>query len=227
MRLLIVEDQDELRNELVTFFKSKLITVDSAADGENGLYLGLNYNVDLAIVDLGLPKIDGITVIKRLRDAGKSFPIIILTARDRWQEKVEGLEAGADDYVTKPFYTEELAARVNALIRRAGGWAQADLKIGCIELNTLTHEVNVKGNEITLTTFEYKILEYLMTHPNQVISKTRLTEALYEQDYERDSNVIEVFIRRLRTKIDPDNTIKPIETLRGRGYKFVLDKDQE
>lgn len=225
MRLLIVEDSEELRKELVGFFKSKLITVDAAADGEEGLYLGLNYSIDLAIVDLGLPKLDGISVIKKLREEGKSFPIIILTARDRWQEKVEGLEAGADDYVTKPFYTEELAARVNALIRRSGGWAQADIKIGGIELNTLTHEVSVDGKEVELTTFEYKILEYLMTYPNQVISKTRLTEALYEQDFERDSNVIEVFIRRLRTKIDPDGQTKPIETLRGRGYRFVLEKD--
>jgi two-component system response regulator PhoP len=225
MRLLIIEDSDELRKELVNFFKSKLIIVDAADNGEDGLYLGLNYNVDLAVIDLGLPKLDGITIIKKLREHGKSFPIIILTARDRWQEKVEGLEAGADDYVTKPFYTEELAARVNALIRRSGGWAQADLKIGNIELNTLTHEVSVDSQSIDLTTFEYKILEYLMTHPNQVISKTRLTEALYEQDFERDSNVIEVFIRRLRTKIDPDGKTKPIETLRGRGYKFVLDKD--
>lgn len=223
MRLLIVEDQEELRDELLNFFKSKLITVDTAADGEQGLYIGLNYSLDLAIVDLGLPKLDGITLIKKLREKGKDFPIIILTARDRWQEKVEGLEAGADDYVTKPFYTEELAARVNALIRRAGGWAQAELKIGEINLNTLTHEVTVKNNTIELTTYEYRVLEYLMNYPNQVISKARLTEALYQQDFERDSNVIEVFIRRLRTKIDPDGTINPIETLRGRGYRFIAD----
>lgn len=222
MRLLIIEDSNQIRNELVNFFKSKLINVDSAADGEEGLYLGLNFNIDLAIIDIGLPKLDGLNVVKKLREAGKSFPIIILTARDRWQEKVEGLETGADDYVTKPFHTEELAARVNALIRRAGGWAQADIKIGGIELNTLTHEVSVNGDGIELTTFEYKILEYLMTYPNQVISKSRLTDALYDQDHERDSNVIEVFIRRLRSKIDPTNTLKPIETLRGRGYKFVL-----
>ena len=213
-----------MRDELVKFFKSKLITVDTAPDGEQGLYLGLNYNIDLAIIDLGLPKLDGITLIKKLREKNKSFPIIILTARDRWQEKVEGLEAGADDYITKPFYTEELAARVNALIRRAGGWAQAELKIGNIELNTLTHEVTVQDKQIELTTYEYRVLEYLMTYPNQVISKARLTEALYEQDFERDSNVIEVFIRRLRTKIDPDNTLNPIETLRGRGYRFVVEE---
>lgn len=226
MRLLIVEDQDELRDELYNFFKSKLITVDTASDGEQGLYYGLNYNLDLAIIDLGLPKLDGISLIKKLREKGKDYPIIILTARDRWQEKVEGLESGADDYVTKPFYTEELAARVNALIRRAGGWAQAELTIGNIKLNTLTHEVTVKEKVIELTTYEYRVLEYLMNYPNQVISKTRLTEALYQQDYERDSNVIEVFIRRLRTKIDPDGTINPIETLRGRGYRFVADKEK-
>jgi len=226
MRLLIVEDTQELREELVTFFKSKHITVDAAQDGEEGLYLGSEYNIDLAIIDIGLPKIDGITLIKKLRDKNKAFPIIILTARDRWQEKVEGLEAGADDYLTKPFQIEELAARVNALIRRHGGWAQSELKIGDISLNTLTHEVNVGDKTINLTTFEYKILEYLMTYPNQVISKMRLTEALYSQEHERDSNVIEVFMRRLRSKIDPDNILNPIETLRGRGYKFVLVKDK-
>lgn len=225
MRLLIVEDTIELKEELIKFFKSKLINVDAAEDGIEGFHLATEYSVDLAIIDLGLPKLDGLSLIKKLRAAGKSFPIIILTARDRWQEKVEGLEAGADDYVTKPFSTEELAARVNALIRRSGGWAQAELKIGPIELNTLTHEVLVNNHAADLTTFEYKILEYLMTHPKQVISKSRLIEALYSQDFDRDSNVIEVFMRRLRSKIDPDDTLKPIETLRGRGYKFILDKN--
>jgi two-component system response regulator PhoP len=227
MRLLIVEDTQELREELVNYFQSKLIVVDAAADGEDGLFLGLEYNIDLAIIDLGLPKLDGISLIKKLRAKGKDFPIIILTARDRWQEKVEGLEAGADDYITKPFHVEELAARVNALIRRTGGWAQSELKIGNISLNTLTHDVTVDNRSVSLTSFEYKILEYLMTYPNQVLSKTRLTEALYAQDFERDSNVIEVFIRRLRAKLDPDNVFNPIETLRGRGYKFALVKDKE
>ncbi len=224
MRILIVEDTNELREELVNYFTSKLVTIDPASDGEEGLYLALEYNIDLAIVDLGLPKLDGISLIKKIRAKGKSFPIIILTARDRWQEKVEALEAGADDYVTKPFHIEELAARVNALIRRTGGWAQAELKIGDITLNTLTHEVQVGNRTIDLTTFEYKILEYLMTYPNQVISKNRLIDVLYAQDHERDSNVIEVFMRRLRQKIDPDDILKPIETLRGRGYKFALKK---
>lgn len=224
MRILIVEDTNELREELVNYFTSKLVTIDPASDGEEGLYLALEYNIDLAIVDLGLPKLDGISLIKKIRAKGKSFPIIILTARDRWQEKVEALEAGADDYVTKPFHIEELAARVNALIRRTGGWAQAELKIGEITLNTLTHEVQVGNRTIDLTTFEYKILEYLMTYPNQVISKNRLIDVLYAQDHERDSNVIEVFMRRLRQKIDPDDILKPIETLRGRGYKFALKK---
>ena len=224
MRLLIVEDTQELRAELVQFFQSKQITVDAAADGEEGLFLGSEYNIDLAVVDLGLPKLDGISLIKKLRAKDKTFPIIILTARDRWQEKVEGLEAGADDYLTKPFQIEELAARVNALIRRHGGWAKSELKVGGISLNTLTHEVMVNDMTIDLTTYEYKVLEYLMTYPNQVISKHRLTEALYSQDHERDSNVIEVFIRRLRQKIDPNNINNPIETLRGRGYKFVLTK---
>ncbi|MBP9722855.1 MAG: response regulator transcription factor [Gammaproteobacteria bacterium] len=224
MRILIVEDTDELRQELVNFFTSRLITIDSASDGEEGLFLASEYNIDLAIIDLGLPKLDGISLIKKIRAKGKSFPIIILTARDRWQEKVEGLEAGADDYMTKPFHMEELAARVNALIRRTGGWAQSELKIGEIILNTLTHEVQVGDRLVNLTTFEYKILEYLMTYPNQVISKNRLIEALYSQEHERDSNVIEVFMRRLRQKLDPQDILKPIETLRGRGYKFIAQR---
>jgi two-component system, OmpR family, response regulator PhoP len=166
----------------------------------------------------------GMDVIKRLRSAGKSFPIIILTARDRWQDKVEGLQAGADDYLAKPFHFEELLARVQALLRRSGGWAQPVLRCGPIALDTRTQQVTVNDQVIELTSFEYKILEQLMLRAGEVLSKTDITESLYEQDFDRDSNTIEVFVGRLRRKLDPDNSIKPIETLRGRGYRLSLPR---
>jgi two-component system response regulator PhoP len=163
-------------------------------------------------------------VIKRLRAAGKSFPILILTARDRWQDKVEGLQSGADDYVAKPFHFEELLARVQALLRRSGGWAQPVLRCGPIVLDPRSQQVAVNDQPIELTSFEYKILEQLMLRAGEVISKTEITESLYEQDFDRDSNTIEVFLGRLRRKLDPNNTLKPIETLRGRGYRFSLPR---
>jgi two-component system response regulator PhoP len=178
--------------------------------------------VDLAIVDLGLPSMSGVELIKQLRADGKEYPILVLTARDRWQDKVEVLKLGADDYVVKPFNVEELLARVDALLRRAGGWAQSELVCGPITLDTRTQEVKVRGNKLELTSFEYKLLEYLMLHAGEVLSKTQITEELYSEDFERDSNVIEVFIGRLRRKLDPDNSYKPIETLRGRGYRLGL-----
>jgi two-component system, OmpR family, response regulator PhoP len=178
----------------------------------------------VAIVDLGLPKITGMELIRRLRAAGKSFPILILTARDRWQDKVEALSTGADDYVVKPFQMEEVRARVAALLRRAGGWAQPVLTCGDISLDTRTQEVRVGGNPVELTSFEYRILELLMLRAGEVISKTELTEKIYEQDFERDSNVIEVFVGRLRKKLDPENSRQPIETLRGRGYRIAIPR---
>src|SRR6185503_1948995 len=186
-------------------------TVDVAADGEEALFAGLEYPLDVAVIDLGLPKVAGLEVIRRLRAARKSYPILILTARDNWQDKVEGLEAGADDYVTKPFHFEEVLARVQALLRRSGGWASPQLICGPVLLDTRAQSVAVSGRPIDLTTFEYRILEHLMLRAGDVISKTELTERLYEQDYERDSNVIEVFIGRLRRKLDPDETLRPIE----------------
>jgi two-component system response regulator PhoP len=196
--------------------------VDSAQDGREGLYLAREYPVDLAIIDLGLPTLSGVELIKTLRADGKAYPILVLTARDRWQDKVEALKLGADDYVVKPFNTEELLARVDALLRRAGGWAQSELVCGPITLDTRTQEVKVGGAKLELTSFEYKLLEYLMLHAGEVLSKTQITEELYDEDFERDSNVIEVFIGRLRRKLDPDSKYKPIETLRGRGYRLAV-----
>jgi two-component system, OmpR family, response regulator PhoP len=224
MHILVVEDEPDLRAALVQQLKGAGFTVDSAADGEEGLYQGKEFAVDAAIIDLGLPKLSGMEVIKRLRAANKSFPILILTARDRWQDKVEGLQAGADDYVAKPFHFEELQARLQALLRRSGGWAQPVLRCGPIALDPRTQQVTVNDHAVELTSFEYKILELLMLRAGQVLSKTDITESLYEQDFDRDSNTIEVFVGRLRRKLDPDNSIKPIETLRGRGYRFNLPR---
>ena len=222
MRALVVEDETALREALQRDLTGAGFTVDLAADGEEGLFAGSEYPIDVAIIDLGLPKLSGLEVIRRLRARDKGFPILVLTARDRWQDKVEGLDAGADDYVAKPFHFEEVLARLQALLRRSGGWASANLVCGPVVLDTRGQTVSVAGQPVELTTFEYRILEHLMLKAGEVISKTDLTEQLYEQDFERDSNVIEVFIGRLRRKLDPDDRIKPIETLRGRGYRFAL-----
>jgi two-component system response regulator PhoP len=224
MRVLLIEDEDHLRNQLRDRLKTEGHVVDIAADGEEGLYAGMEYPADIAVIDLGLPKLSGIEVIKRLRTAEKRFPILILTARGRWQDKVEGLEAGADDYLVKPFEVEELLARLRALQRRAAGWTQATLQCGPILLDTSAQSVKVDNQDVELTSYEYRVLEYLILHSGEVVSKTTLTEHLYEQDYDRDSNVIEVFIGRLRRKLDPDNALNPIETVRGRGYRFVLER---
>jgi two-component system response regulator PhoP len=224
VRVLIVEDEPAIRDALQVQLAEAGYVTDLAADGEEGLFAGTEYPIDVAIVDLGLPKLPGLDLIRQLRTRGKSFPILILTARDRWQDKVEGLDAGADDYVAKPFHVEEVLARVQALLRRSGGWASATLECGPICLDTRAQTVTVAGRPIELTTFEYRILEHLMLKAGEVISKTDLTEHLYEQDFERDSNVIEVFVGRLRRKLDPDDTLKPIETLRGRGYRLVLPR---
>jgi len=220
MRALVIEDETLLREQLARQLGERGFAVDSAADGEEGLYLGREYPIDVGIVDLGLPGISGVEVIRRLRAEGHKFPVLILTARGLWQDKVEGLDAGADDYLVKPFHSEELLARVNALVRRANGWAAPEIHLGPVSLNTAAQEVQVDGRSIELTAFEYRVLEYLMLRAGQVVSKTELTEHLYEQDYDRDSNVLEVFVGRLRRKLDPEGRYKPIQTLRGRGYRF-------
>lgn len=224
MRILIIEDETALRERVIAQLRERGYAVDSAADGRTGLYLGQEYPLDAAIVDLGLPDLSGIEVIRRWRAAGRRFPVLILTARGRWQDKVEGLEAGADDYLVKPFYTEELLARLRALIRRTGGWSQAVLICGPIALDTGAQQVMLAGQAVELTAYEYKLLEYLMLHAGTVISKTELTEHLYQEDEDRDSNVLEVLVGRLRRKLDPDRTLNPIETLRGRGYRFRLER---
>ncbi|HEY7377761.1 MAG TPA: response regulator transcription factor [Steroidobacteraceae bacterium] len=227
MRILIVEDEQALRESLATQLGAAGYNVDAAADGEEGLYAGREYPLDLAIIDLGLPKMSGIELIRQLREAGKSFPILILTARDRWQDKVEGLQSGADDYVAKPFHMPEVLARVQALLRRSGGWSQPVLQCGDISLDTRSQVVTVGERVVELTSFEYRILEFLMLRAGEVISKAELTERLYAQDFERDSNVIEVFIGRLRRKLDPEGVRQPIETLRGRGYRLALARSEE
>lgn len=227
MRLLVIEDDATLRETLCSQLADAGFGVEQAADGREGLYFALEYPIDLAIIDLGLPEISGLDVIRQLREKGKSYPILILTARDRWQDKVDGLSAGADDYVVKPFHFEEVTARVNALLRRSGGWASAVLSAGPVTLDTLRQDLSVDERSIELTSYEYKIIEHLMIRAGEVISKTELTDRLYDQDFERDSNVIEVFIGRLRKKMDPENTLNPIETLRGRGYRFALERNQD
>ncbi|NCF25129.1 MAG: response regulator [Gammaproteobacteria bacterium] len=226
MRLLVIEDDDTLRGSLAQQLADAGYAVEQAADGREGLYFALEYPVDLAIIDLGLPEVSGLDIIREARDKGKTYPILILTARDRWQDKVDGLSAGADDYVVKPFHFEEVGARVHALLRRSGGWASSVMTAGPVVLDMARQEVTVDDAPVELTSFEYKIIEYLMLRAGQVISKTELTERLYDQDFERDSNVIEVFIGRLRKKLDPANSLQPIETLRGRGYRFALERNQ-
>jgi len=221
MRVLVVEDEAALRAALVTALQAAGYLVQEAPDGAEGLFAATEYPCDLAVVDLGLPRLPGLELIRQLRAAGKTFPVLVLTARDRWQDKVEGLQAGADDYVTKPFHVEEVLARVQALLRRAGGHADPVLRAGAVSVDPRTQSVAVDGTAIELTTFEYRLLEYLIHHAGEVVTKTELAERLYPDDAERDSNTVEVFVGRLRRKLDPDERWHPIETLRGRGYRLV------
>jgi two-component system response regulator PhoP len=222
MRILIIEDEKNLREQLLARLQGQGYAVDAASDGEEGLFLAMEHPFDAAVIDLGLPKLSGIEVIKQLRSQGSALPILILTARSRWEEKVEGLEAGGDDYLAKPFHVEELQARLRALIRRSAGSGDSEIRCGPVTLNTRKQSVTADGKELELTAYEYKVIEYLMLHAGEVVSKTVLTEHIYDQDFDLDSNVIEVFIGRLRKKLDPENCYKPIETLRGRGYRFTL-----
>lgn len=222
MRVLLVEDDAHLGPQLQALLVRAGLAVDLAVDGRSGLFQGCEYPYDAAVVDLGLPGINGINLIQRLRAAGHHYPILILTARGHWQDKVEGLEAGADDYLTKPFQAEELHARLKALIRRAAGVASAQLQAGPLLLSCARKTVSLNGQPLELTSYEYNILEYLMLHRGEVISKSTLSEHLYAQDFDKDSNVLEVLIGRLRRKLDPDGQLKPITTIRGQGYRFSL-----
>jgi two-component system OmpR family response regulator len=214
VRLLVVEDDKDLNRQIVTALENAGYAVDKAFDGEEGSFLGETEPYDAVILDLGLPKLDGVAVLQGWRRAAKTMPVLILTARDRWSEKVAGFDAGADDYVVKPFHIEELLARVRALLRRATGHATSELSCGPVRLDTRASRVVVDGNPIKLTSHEYRLLAYLMHHQGRVVSRTELVEHLYDQDFDRDSNTIEVFVGRLRKKLGVD----VIETVRGLGY---------
>lgn len=216
MRILVVEDDRELNRQLVAALNSAGYVVDHAYDGEEGYFLGDTESYDAIVLDIGLPKMDGISIVEHWRENSRSMPVLILTARDRWSDKVAGIDAGADDYVTKPFHMEEVLARLRALIRRASGHASSELVCGPVVLDTKTSRVTVDDNQIKLTSLEFALLSYLMHHQGEIISRTDLTEHLYDQDFDRDSNTIEVFIGRLRKKLGVD----VIETIRGMGYRL-------
>jgi len=222
MRILVIEDEEDLLADIKANLETEGYIVDTSSDGNEGYFFATEYPIDAAIIDIGLPGISGIEIIKKLREQGHILPVLILTARSRWQEKVEGLEAGADDYLVKPFQMEELLARLKALLRRATGSATSELVCGCITLKLETQQVLRNNETIEVTAFEYRLLEYLMRHASEAVSKTRLADYLYPHDDDRDSNVIEVLIGRLRKKLDPDGNLAPIETLRNRGYRFTL-----
>ncbi|MBE0509729.1 MAG: response regulator transcription factor [Chromatiales bacterium] len=222
MRILLVEDEAPLRSQIQARLIDEGYNVDASGDGQEGLFLASEYPQDLAIIDLGLPGLPGLDLIRRLRSQGHKLPILILTARGKWEEKVNGLEAGADDYLVKPFHMEELLARLRALLRRAAGSTSNTLHFGPLSLDTVAQQLLRDGEILSLTAYEYRLFEYLARHPGKVISKDELGDYLYPHDEDRDSNVIEVLIGRLRRKIDPDNQRTPIETLRGRGYRFNL-----
>ncbi len=214
MRILVVEDDPNLNRQLVAALTDAGYVVDKAMDGEEGHYLGETNPYDAVILDLGLPVMDGVSILEKWRRAGRKMPVLILTARDRWSDKVSGFDAGADDYVTKPFNMEEILARIRALVRRAAGQVTSELTCGPVTLDTKGARVTVNGMPIKLTSLEYKVLEYLMMHMGKVISRTELVEHLYDQDFDRDSNTIEVFVGRLRKKLGVD----VLHTIRGMGY---------
>ena len=227
MRAIVIEDDLDIQKQIVDRLQQEGFAVDSTDNGSEGLYLLQEFPCDVAIIDLGLPEMSGLEVINAIRKEGNGVPVLILTARGRWQDKVEGLDAGADDYLVKPFHHEEMMARIRVLIRRASGWSDSRIVCAPVSLDTATQRTYVGEREIDLTAFEYKVIEYLMMHAGEVISKTVLTEHLYDDEADNDSNVIEVFIRRLRQKLDPDESLQPIETLRGRGYRFTLERVEQ
>jgi two-component system, OmpR family, response regulator len=214
MRILVVEDDPDINRQLVTALQDSGYVVDSAKDGEEGHYLGDTEPYDAVVLDLGLPVIDGVSVLEKWRRAGRKMPVLILTARDRWSDKVAGFDAGADDYVAKPFHMEEVLARVRALLRRSAGHATSELTCGPVSLDTKSARVVVNGMAVKLTSLEFRLLAYLMHHKGKVISRTELVEHLYDQDFDRDSNTVEVFVGRLRKKLGVD----VLHTIRGMGY---------
>ncbi|NTF41361.1 response regulator transcription factor [Rhizobium rhizogenes] len=216
MRILIVEDDINLNRQLADALKEAGYVVDTAFDGEEGHFLGDTEPYDAIILDIGLPEMDGITVLEKWRGAGQATPVLILTARDRWSDKVAGIDAGADDYVAKPFHVEEVLARIRALIRRAAGHASSEIICGPVRLDTKSSKATVNGKPLKLTSHEYRLLAYLMHHKGEVVSRTELVEHMYDQDFDRDSNTIEVFVGRLRKKMGVDL----IETVRGLGYRI-------
>jgi two-component system, OmpR family, response regulator PhoP len=225
MRILVVEDEPALQQQIRGELEKLSYTVDATGDGKEAYYLASEYPFDAAIVDLGLPGLSGLDVIARLRSDGSQLPILILTARASWQDKVSGLETGGDDYLTKPFRMEELSARLKALLRRASGASGQVLRCGPLALDVSAQQVSVDAHQLDLTGFEYKLLEHLVRERHRVLSKDELASHLYPHDEESDSNVIEVLVARLRKKLDPRGTLQPIETLRGRGYRFRLGSD--
>lgn len=222
MRALLIEDEVQLQEQITAQLKAENFVIDVTGNGREGLFFATEYPVDVAIIDIGLPEMSGIDIIKQLRKEGSKLPILVLTARGRWQDKVEGLEAGADDYLVKPFHMEELLARINALLRRASNSISEKIVYGPIALVPEQQQAFLDNEILELTEFEYKILEYLMRRHNKVISKSELADYLYPHDEDRDSNVLEVIMARLRKKLDPEGQLKPIDTIRGRGYCFNL-----
>ena len=216
MRILVVEDDADLNRQLCAALEEADYVVDRATDGEEGHFLGETEPYDAVVLDIGLPGMDGLSVLESWRRLGRTMPVLLLTARDRWTDKVSGIDAGADDYVAKPFHMEEVLARLRALIRRASGHASAELSVGPVSLDTRGGRVTVDGNAVKLTSHEFRLLSYLMHHKGKVVSRTELTEHLYDQDFDRDSNTIEVFVGRLRRKLAVD----VIETVRGLGYRM-------
>ena len=223
MRILVVEDDPDLARQLKAALSEASYTVDLAKDGEEGHFLGDTEPYDAVVLDLGLPVVDGVTVLTRWRRAGRTMPVLILTARDRWSEKVAGFDAGADDYVTKPFQMEEVLARLRALIRRAAGHASAELECGALRINSSSGRVTVDSVPVKLTAQEFRLLDYLMHHQGKIVSRTELTEHIYDQDFDRESNTIEVFVGRLRKKLGANY----IATVRGLGYRLAPPGKEE
>jgi len=223
LRILVVEDDEDLNRQIAAALSDAGYVVDSARDGEEGYFLGDTEPYDAIVLDLGLPKLDGLSVLEKWRRAGRTAPVLILTARDRWSDKVAGIDAGADDYVAKPFHMEEVLARLRALLRRAAGHATNEIECGPLRLDARAARVTVNGTPVKLTSLEYRLLAFLMHHQQQVVSRTELTEHLYDQDFDRDSNTIEVFVGRLRKKLGADL----IETVRGMGYRLRDGGDED